>query len=152
MMSKTVKRTAVLAAAIMVSVAACVGQNTDVKGAVQSKAQEQECGKHLGMASMVTGRSKPGSGSSNTVKKTPKITVTTAPKSPTKVPTQKAPTSAPAPAKTPKGSKVKAPKTCQTEYELVIGTKNGPVEQDVTAEVYAVCDVKEQYPACGKDA
>lgn len=148
-MSKSVKRAAVLAAAVMVSVAACVGQNGDVKGTVQSKTQEQECGKHLGMASMVTGRSKPGGGSAKTVEKAP---ATTAPKAPTRVPTQKAPTNAPAPTKTSKGSKAKAPKTCHTEYELVVVTKNGPVEEDVTAEVYAVCDVKEQYPACGKDA
>lgn len=139
-MGKTVKRAAVLVAAVMVSVAACAGQNSEIKGAVQSKTQEQECGKHLGMASMVTGRSKPGGGSANTTKKTPSGT------------SPKTPKGTPAPPKTSGGSKVKSPKTCQTEYELVIVTKNGPIEEDVTAEVYAACDVKEQYPACGKDA
>jgi hypothetical protein len=47
------------------------------------------------------------------------------------------------------GKKSKKPKTCSTEYELMVTDKeDGVIEQDVTSEEYARCDVGEQYPAC----
>lgn len=47
------------------------------------------------------------------------------------------------------GKKSKKSKTCSTEYELMVNDKeDGLVEQDVTSEEYARCDVGEKYPAC----
>lgn len=47
----------------------------------------------------------------------------------------------------PKGSK---PKSCSTEYELLINTGDGVFEEDVTLEAYDLCQIGEQYPACVK--
>src|SRR5690349_22880200 len=55
--------------------------------------------------------------------------------------------------KPPKDSKSKdKKKSCSTEYELVVNDKeDGLVEQDVTSEEYARCEVGEKYPACKED-
>lgn len=39
-------------------------------------------------------------------------------------------------------------KSCKTEHELEINTGEGVFEEDVTAEVYGLCDKGEKYPAC----
>jgi len=44
--------------------------------------------------------------------------------------------------------KSKKPKSCSTEYELLINTKDGVFEEDVTSEVFDLCQIGEKYPAC----
>jgi hypothetical protein len=61
-----------------------------------------------------------------------------------------APTKAPSKSGSDKPKKPKAPKSCTTEYELLINTVDGVFEEDVTLEVYNLCQIGEQYPACAK--
>lgn len=68
-------------------------------------------------------------------------------KTPDAVSTQKPGKSGSSKPSKPKGSK---PKSCSTEYELLINTTDGVFEEDVTLEVYELCQIGEQYPACAK--
>jgi hypothetical protein len=79
------------------------------------------------------------SGTSNNTPKAPPVDMT----KPTKAPSTKAPTG-----NTGGGSTGGKGKSCKTEHELEINTGEGVFEEDVTAEVYGLCDEGEKYPAC----
>jgi hypothetical protein len=83
------------------------------------------------------------SGTSNNTPKAPPVDMT----KPTKVPT---PTLVPPTSYPPQksGSTGGKGKSCKMEHELEINTGEGVFEEDVTAEVYGLCDEGEKYPAC----
>lgn len=87
------------------------------------------------------GGSRKSTGNSGSSNDAPSVDTTKPSKTPTLVP----PTSYP-PQKS--GSSGGKGKSCKTEHELEINTGEGVFEEDVTAEVYGLCDKGEKYPAC----
>lgn len=107
----------------------------------EGKSAGSSGGKGSSKGSTRTGNTDSDSGSKVDTKKPETV------KTPDAVSTQKPGKSGSSKPSKPKGSK---PKSCSTEYELLINTTDGVFEEDVTLEVYELCQIGEQYPACTK--
>lgn len=146
-MNKYFLPVAASAVAGVVLLGACGGDDSkpepQVKGTVSGKHTET-CDLDLMAAA------KPGPGGSRS---NPKTSVSKAPAVDTSKPTKApaTPTLVPPTSYPPKnggstgGGKKKG---CKTEYELEVQTNEGIFEEDVTSEVYGICDKGEKYPAC----